>query len=146
MQKDNINPSLRGSFTFAILLLQERLSYLSDSEKRFIIPFIQHIDLNSKTFWNGTILTDDGSEMSNDVLASYRATSRIILNLIVHGARLGITEQDCKDLELTSEDKLELNRLTRSSAKLTFSTKELNYLQNSNTLEVIIYIKKGKYV
>lgn len=116
---------VRGAFTFAIVMLQERLAHLPESEQRLIIPTIEHLNWDvSNTFWRGTVMREDGLVLSDSAYAPSRATSRILLHMVVHWRDLGISCEDRKQLEVGTVDILELARIAHGPAKIAFSKEE----------------------
>lgn len=122
---------IRGAFTLALVMLQERLAHLHDNEQRLLIPAIENLNWDvSKTFWRGSIVRDDGLAMSDSVYAPSRAASRILLHMTVHWRDLGISREDRTDLVVSTPDVIELARIASGPARVAFSKEEHIHIHN----------------
>lgn len=122
---------IRGAFTFAIVMLQERLAHLPGNERRLIIPTIEHLNWDvSNIFWRGTVMRDDGLVPSDSAYAPSRATSRILLHMVVHWRDLGISREDRNQLEVGTADIIELAKIACGPAKIAFSKEERIHIHN----------------
>lgn len=122
---------IRGAFTLALVMLQERLANIPDNERRLILPTIEHLNWDvSHTFWRGSVMRDDGLALSDSAYAPSRAASRILLHMTVHWRNLGISREDRTDLVVSTSDVIELTRIASGPARVAFSKEEQIHIHN----------------
>lgn len=123
--------SVRGAFTFALVMLQERLAHLPDNENRLLLPIIEKLDWRSShVFWRGTITNEVGDAISTSVYAPCRATSRILLHVVVHWRDLGISREARSGVEVGVTDIIELAKLVSGPARVAFTKEEQIHIRN----------------
>lgn len=122
--------SIRGAFTYALLILQERVGHVQGSDSRLVEPTIKSLDWNpERNFWRGTIITADGSRPSESALAPQITATRILLHMHAHWLTLGLDLQAVKEVELGLTDILELGKVAYGPARVAFTNKEQSVIR-----------------
>lgn len=125
------NSSVRGTFTYTLLTLQERLSHIPDYEQSLVIPTIEQISFYIENdFWRGTITDEHTRRLSCSAYAPYRAASRIMLHMHVHSAQLGLNKRIANQVELSLADILELAKIAYGPARVAFTLEEQRHIRN----------------
>lgn len=127
----NTRSPIRGAFTFALVMLQERLAHVPNNEQTLLLPVIETIDWNvNHVFWRGTIVNEIGDGISTSAYAPCRAASRILLHMIVHWRNLGISREARDSVEVGVTDIIELARLVSGPARVAFTKEEQIHIHN----------------
>ena len=121
----------RGALTFSLVMLQERLSNVQGHERFLIIPVVQNLDWDiTNIFWRGTIMNDSGDAPSTSAYAPCRATSRILLHMLVHWRQLGINRKMRDKFEVSLSDIIEMAKLACSPARVALTKEEQIHIRN----------------
>lgn len=123
-----VTNTIRGAFTYILLILQERLSTITDYEENILLPLINGIDWNTNSdFWRGSLIEDIKTRPMN----LNRAAARILLRLLVHYSDMRISGKTIEPIKLTLDEKADLLLMSHGMCKSYFSDLEICYLTQS---------------
>lgn len=121
--------SIRGSFTYMLMTLQERLQHLKDPDK-LLLPVIDRLDWDvTKAFWRGTIMDADGNKPSNSAYAPHNGAIRLLLHIYLNHNKFKIDTETKQQIELNTSEILRLALILRNTSRLAFSPLEQNYIR-----------------